>query len=152
MADHVRARIRAALVTLLTDCNDEVGRNVFSGRARPLQDEQLPALDIDNLRGGQITAETLGGANRFLSREPIMTLAVNVKKGEGYLELIDTIYKDIEVTLAGDNTLGGLCKYIVPYAEPVIDVSGEGERIVARAEQQFLILYYTALNAPDQPF
>lgn len=152
MADHLRKRIRAALLLLLTDANVDVGGNVFSGRVTPLIDSQLPAIDIDGGDGGAIETTSKGGASRLLARHPSLSIVVTIKQTDGYLDRIDDIYQDIEIALAGDNTLGGLCKWIAPRGEPNYEISVEGEKPVCRAAMPFEVLYYAALNAPDTPY
>jgi hypothetical protein len=158
MADHLRTQIRRALVELLIDKNADVGVNVFTGRVHPLvKDKEVPAADVDFGRfsgrpdGGPIRSEPTSEPTRLLDRYPVMTLSVTVRQADGYLDAIDAVYKDYEIALAEDNTLGGLVARISPIGEPLVALSGEGDMPVARAEMQFEVEYVTAFNAPSQP-
>lgn len=156
---HVRTQIRAALVNLLVDANANVGANVYTGRARPLAAEKLPAIDIDFGRfggsradGGPIESEAGAGADptRLLFRRPLLTIDVLVRSGaDGYLDELDAIWVDVEKALAGDNTLGGLVARIAPAGEPLVTISAEGELPVVHATMPFEVEYATAFNAPE---
>lgn len=155
--DHLRKQIRHALVALLTDANTDVGDHVYTGRALPLDDGELPAIEVGvglaegRRDGGRIDSDEASDPTRLLDRRPVLVVAVTVKRNDGYLDAIDGIYADVEKTIAEDNTLGGLCAYIAPAGEPGVYVAKEGERTVARAEMPFEIRYITAFNAPDAP-
>lgn len=151
MADHVRKQIRAAARTLLAAAATDAGANVFASRVHALQSAELPAILVDTKDGGEIRPGSAFGAGRYLERAVVLTVGVVVKAVSGYQDTLDEIYKDIEVALAGDNSLGGVCKYIQPAGEPSVEIDGEGDRPVARAEMPFEVFYVTALNAPDQP-
>lgn len=153
MTTHVRKQIRAALVTALTGLTT-TGSNVFSGRPpdREFQDTQLPALEIDTIEGGDISTLSMGGVSRRLERQLVVTITASVKANSSYLDTLDLVLKEVEIALGANvsaNTLGGLVKHITPIGEPQVDITGEGQKIVARARQNFLAPYVTALNAPD---
>jgi hypothetical protein len=154
---HLRAQIRAALVALLKGKNSDVDQNVFSGRARPLTAAQIPAADVDMGRGenrsdgGRIDAGDGGmGPSEPLRRYPVLLLAVTVEQNDGFLDALDAIYKDYEIAIAEDNTLGGLCVAIKPLGEPAVMIAAEGKTTVARGEMPFEVEYITAFNAPTQ--
>lgn len=150
MADHVRKRIRASLKTLLTGLTT-TSANCFASRLTPLADNELPAVLVDTLEAGEIRAGSIGGSARLLERALPVTVSVAVKESDGYQDKLDQIYKEIEVAIAGDNTLGGLAKYVQPSGEPAVELSGDGEKPIATGRMTFEVLYVTALNAPDTP-
>ena len=149
---HVRQQIREALVTALTGLTT-TGSNVFNGRPedQELQTTELPALLIDTIEGGDINSLSMGGVSRIIERQLIITITGAVKANSGYLDTLDDIFKEVETALAASvsaNTLGGLVKYINPTAEPQVEISGEADKIIARASQPFVAPYITALNSP----
>ena len=146
MADHVRKQIRAAAVTALTGLAT-TGARVFASRVYPLQDADLPGLLVSNSEEA-IESASLGGANRYLQRTLTLEVKACVKQVSGYEDLVDQIAKEVETALANNNTLGALCKYIVPRGIET-ELAGEAEKPVAVATLRFEVLYYTALNAPD---
>lgn len=149
MADHVRKQIRAAAVSTLAGLAT-TGANVFESRPanRPLQGNELPGLLVD-LAGEDITRGSMGvrGINE---RTAVLRVRVVVKEVDSYADTLDQIIKEVEIALAGNQTLGGLCKYVQPVSIDV-DLDGETERPVASADMNFEVLYYTALDAPDVP-
>jgi len=148
MADHVRKQIRHRAKTLLTGLTT-TGANAFASRVKPLQDAELPALLIDTLESGDIRAGSAFGAGRILERSLPLTISAAVKQNDTYQDTLDQIFKEVEIALAGDNTLNGLCKYVQPGGEPAVELSGDGEKPIATGRMIFEVVYLTALNAPD---
>lgn len=148
MADHVRKQIRAAAVTALTGLAT-TGSSVFASRVYPLQDADLPALRISNPEES-IESESMGGAGRYLTRNLTLVVEACVKQVSGYEDTVDQIVKEVEIALANNNTLGALCKWIVPRAIET-ELSGEAEKPIAVATIRFEVVYVAALNAPDVP-
>jgi len=149
MADHVRTQIRHAIEALLVGATD-AGANVFISHPFPLTSAQLPGIKIDSILPGRHEPSSTGGPSRLRTRLMPLTIAVCVKEVSGYQESADTIFKQIEVLLANNNTLGGLCKWINPITEPGVSMA-EGDVRACVAEQVFEVVYVTALNAPDVP-
>ena len=147
MADHLRRQIREAAATLLTGLAT-TGSNVFQSRVYPLRDGQLPALRIFTLNES-VEANTIGAGPARL-QERTLTLGVEgcVKAKDNYDDTLDAICKEVEVAIAGDNTLGGKCKW-VQLTSTEIDMDGETEQPIAIARLSFQVFYITALNAPD---
>lgn len=150
MADHVRKQIRDRVKALLTGLTTTT-TNAFASRVRPLQDAELPAVLIDTIEPGEIRAGSAFGSGRLIERSLPLTVGVAVKQSDGYQDTIDQIYMEVEVALAGDNTLNGLAKYVMPTGEPAVELSGEGEKPLAIGRMNFEVVYITPLNAPDQP-
>lgn len=148
MADHVRKQIRAAIVTTLTGLSS-TGTRVSAARVDDHPTDKLPAIVVDTSEGGDIEAASIGGAGRYLERNLTVSVTVYVKAASGYADTVDQCFKEIEIALAGNQSLGGLCKFIQPLNEPQVEISDDSEKPVARARQNFLVPYITALNAPD---
>lgn len=149
MADHVRKQIRDRVKTLLTGLTTTT-TNVFASRVTTLQDAELPAVLIDTTESGEIRAGSAFGPGRLLERSLQLSIGVAVKQNSGYQDTLDTIYAEVEVALAGDNTLNGLAKYVQPVSEPAVELSGDGEKPIATGRMTFEVVYITALNAPTQ--
>ena len=151
MADHVRKRVRDAAKTLLSGASIEVGPNVFTSRVDPLQDAELPAIKLTTPEEtSTILAHGVMSGKRKVERTLMLKAEICVKQVSGYEDTADEIAKDVEIAIAGDNTLGGLCKHI-QLTGTVTELAGEGERPIARTTLSFEVYYITALDAPDTP-
>jgi hypothetical protein len=142
MANHVRRQIREAAATALTSLTT-TGANVFQSRTHELQDADLPGLRIytndeaidklqeqgDQLRTIQLVVEGCAKASSNLD------------------DTLDTIIKEVEVALAGNQTIGG-AKY-VDLAEIEIDMEGEAEKECGVARMTFEVVVLTDMAAPD---
>ncbi len=146
MADHVRAQIRNAAVALLTGLAT-TGGNVRAGRYDRFEDRVLPALRV-SLVAESVASMTLGGPGRIQQRTAQLLVEIAVRQSGEVDDIVDQVAKEIEVAIAGDNTLGGLCKYMHP-VEFAVEHDGEGDQPAAVGRQVFEVLYYTALDAPD---
>lgn len=146
MADHLRKRIRSAAATKLTGLTT-TGANVFTSRAYPLQDANLPALRITT-PSEQSEMVSMGIGNRTVERTLTLQVEGVVKALTGFEDTCDQIAKEVEIALANDNTLGGLCKYI-QLRSTATEISGEAEKPIAVTTMLFDVLYHTSLNAPD---
>ena len=145
MPDHVRKQIRAAAATALTGLTT-TGANVFPSRVYPMQDADLPGLRIYT-NDEQIENEELG-AGRTRERSLDLVVEACVKAATGYDDTADQIQKEVEIALDGDNTLGGLAKYIEP-RQVQNALAGEGEKPIALRRIVFEVFYQTAMGAPD---
>jgi hypothetical protein len=147
MADHVAEQAIAAAKTVLTGLAT-TGTNVFDSLVYELQESQLPALLVDQ-GDEQLDGQSLG-LSRLLERSMDLIVVAKVKQNTSYRTRVNTIRKEVEIALAGDNTLGGVVKFITP-TSCQIELSGEGEKPVAAATMRFRVVYITALGAPDVP-
>ena len=147
MANHLRRQIREAAATLLTGLAT-TGSNVFQNRVYPLQDGDLPALRIFT-QAESVEANTIG-ADPARLQERTLSLVVEgcVKDPDGFDDTADAICKEVEVAIAGNNTLGGLCKW-VQLTSTEIEMDGETAQPIAIVRLTFQVFYITALNAPD---
>lgn len=145
MTDHVRTQIRDAAVSTLTGLAT-TGTRVKNSPVHALQDADLPGLRIF-VRTEAAQISSIGVARK---RERLCTLTVEAcaKVASGYADTIDTIAKEVEIALDGDNTLGGLCAYVEPRAFEE-DQDGSGDKPVAIGRMSFEVLYHTQKGAPD---
>lgn len=151
MADHLRTQIRDAFVTALTGLST-TGNRVEVGRATPIAADAQPTLLVDVGGEAIVNSSVLARASRIQERTLEVVVRAAVKTAAGtYLDDLDQIAKEVEIALAGAQTLGGLCKSIQPrdFDEPEID--GTGNKTVAVMAMHFDVLYFAALNAPDTP-
>lgn len=146
MADHLRKRIRSATATTLTGLTTTASR-VYTSRAYPLQDANLPALRITT-PSEQSEMVSMGIGNRTVQRTMTLQVDAVVKSVSGFEDTCDQIAKEVEIALANDNTLGGLCKYI-QLRSTATEISGEAEKPIAVTTMLFDVLYLASLNAPD---
>lgn len=150
MADHLRKRIRGAVITACTGLAT-TGSRVYAGRVDPLPDTQGATLLVD-MGPEEIVASSLGGAGRLLERRLGLVLRAMVKTHAAtYLDTLDQIAKEVEVALAADQTLGGLVKWVQPESMEEPELDGQGDKVVASLVMRFACFYYAALNAPDTP-
>ncbi len=148
MAAHLRKQIRAAFISAVSGLAT-TGANVFDSRPDDynLLTNELPCLHV-NPGGEQITVDSMG-INRVFERPMRIKLKIMVKQNAGYADALDQILKEVEVALAGNQSLGGLTKYvhIVQISDP--EFSGVGEKVAAAMEVEFEALYYAQIGAPD---
>jgi len=147
MANHLRRQIREAAATLLTGLAT-TGSNVFDSRVYPVRDGQLPALRIFT-QSETVEANTIGaGPARLQERTLTLTVEGCIKATSGFDDTADAICKEVETAIAGDNTLGGKCKW-VQLTSTEIELDGETEQPIVIVRLNFQVFYITALNAPD---
>lgn len=141
---HVRQQIRVALVTLLNGLATS-GSRVFKNRNLVLLDTELPALVITT-NGEQIGLVDVN--NLILERTLSINIIAKAKAAANIDDVLDTMAKEVEVRMATDPTLGGLCKDVVLSAiDPVIE---EGEETPAgEIVLQYQANYYTQASAPE---
>jgi hypothetical protein len=152
MALHLREQIEAALATALTGLSTTANR-VYRDRdtdAQPLSADsgELPGLVMrEASESGAVS--TIGGlGNRVRERLLSIPIEIRVQAASGYGTTLNAIAKEIEVALDGNNTLGGLCKWIEPRGwEKTIDAAGA--KPVALGKLSIDLQYYTRKGAPD---
>lgn len=147
MANHLRQQIRDAATTLLTGLTTTSTR-VYKSRVDPLYDSVLPALLVDTLGPDEIEPISMTGAGRLMAWRIALQVKAVVKAVSGYQDTLDTIAKEVQAAIAGDNTLSGKCKWINPRSHET-ELTGEGEKPIAVCTMQFEVYAVSALNAPD---
>lgn len=145
MADHLRKQIRVAAATALANLTT-TGARVYASRVHPLQDANLPGLRISN--PDETIEQTTVDTNPLQERVLELPVEACVKAVSGYEDTVDQIVKEVEVALAANQTLGGLCKSVLLRSIST-ELSGEGEKPVAIATMTFEVPYYTRRSSPD---
>jgi hypothetical protein len=145
VADHLRTQIRDAAVLTLTGLST-TGANVFPTRSRAIAVESLPALRV------YCDDESIETASMGPDRERKRTMSLVVEgitsTNASPEDTADQIVKEVELALDGNNSLGGLVKYIEP-RRVGIEIAHEADKLVAVARMEFEVLYYSRKGAPD---
>lgn len=148
MANHVRQQIRDAAVNAL-DSLTTTSTRCYGGRprSRPLQEADLPALLVyTNEEESEPVSGTLG--QRRIARA-VQLVVHGYARGTGDIDgTLDTIAKEVEVALAADPTLGGLCKdlYLTSTAK---ESDPEAAQPTFEVVLTFTAEYQTREDAPD---
>lgn len=144
MANHLRRQLREAAALALTGLATS-GTNVFPSRTHELQDAQLPALriytnaeQIEKLHG-----HTGGEQERALQ----LMVECCAKAGADLDDTLDGMIKEVEIAIAGAQTLAG-AQYI-DLKEIEVEMLGEAEREVGVARMTFEAVLYADMAAPD---
>lgn len=145
MANHLRQQIRDAAKTTLTGLTTTT-THVYDSPVDELQDSQLPALRIFT-NDEEINTLTLG-PSRLNERSLQLVVEACVKKLATYDDQLDTIMKEVEVAIAGNNSLTATCKY-VNLKKIEVEMSGDGEKPVAIGRMTFEAFYVAAIGTPD---
>lgn len=146
---HIRAQIRAAVITNLTGLFT-TGANVFQTRVWPINDSELPCLlvmtDADVVNSyseGSVVGNTPRNVNRT------MHLAIQaVVRGLAIDDALDQICLEVEKALSADRFLGGL-SVNVALADTRIQFKGDGEKPTGEATMTYQIEYWVLDTTPD---
>lgn len=151
MPTHLREQFLTRLSgTTLTGLTT-TGTRVYAARATALGADDSASLLID-LGAEEITpTEIFRVRQRTLERSLELIVRGAVKAVSGYLTTLNAIALEVETAIAGDQTLGGLCKSVQITAIDEPEIEGQGEKTVAVVTLRFSINYFTALNAPQTP-
>jgi hypothetical protein len=148
MPDHVRKQMRARVTgTTLASLSTVPSARVHESLVYPLQ--TLPAIRV-GFEDEDINVASIGGGNRYLQRMVELVIELCAKEAATFEDTLDAIQQEVEVAIANDNTLNGLCKSIVPMRVET-ERSGESDKPVALRRLVFGVLYITAQNAPQTP-
>ena len=142
---HIRQQIRDAVVARLTGLAT-TGGNVFGSRVYPIQPNEMPGVLVYSLRE-TADAETMGHP-RLLVRRADIAVEVLATANADLDDTLDTAAKEIEVAIAADMTLGGVCRDIMMTATD-ITLKGDGDKIAGSARLTFEVIYTTAENDPE---
>lgn len=147
MADHLRNQIRDAVVTALTGLTTTT-THVYASREQDMQAANLPGLRIFTTEEAIVMLSM--GIGRIRERTLTLLIEACVKATTSYDDTVDDICKEVEVALDASNTLGGLCKWIEP-KQFALELSGDGDKVVAVGRMTFEVRYYAAQGTPDVP-
>jgi len=142
---HVRQQIREAFAAAVTGLTT-TGARVYQSRIYELPAAQLPALRIST-NDEAITWASLHNP-ATMERDIGLTCEAVAQATADLDDTLDTIIGEVEVAIAADPTLGGLCG-VCRIESIEIDLSAEGEVPTGRAAMRFAVRTYTLSNAPQ---
>lgn len=145
MANHLRQQIREQFATTVTGLST-TGSNVYQSRVYNLEESNLPAIII--YTKSEDSEPNNIGTNRVMMRTLTLVCECYVKAITNFDDTLDTIAKEIEVAVAADTTLNGLCKDVYIQSTE-IDYNGEGERPIGVGVFTFEITYESREQSPD---
>lgn len=148
---HLRQQFLDRLSTATLLNLTSTGTRVSVARTTPITQDAQPTLLIDLGPEQAEIAEILHGRNRVLSRSLELVVRGALKAVSGWMSSLNAIALEVETAIAGDQTLGGLCKYVQLVAIDEPELEGQGEKTVAVITLRFNINYHAALNAPGTP-
>lgn len=148
MSTHLRQQFLDRLQNSTLANLATTGTRVEVGRATPLAADASATLLID-LGAEQIEPKEILRARQRLEERTLELIVRGAVKGSGYLATLNAIAYDVEVAIAGDQSLGGLSKYVQLVAIDEPEIEGQGEKTVAVMAMHFHIYYATKLNAPQ---
>jgi len=145
MANHLRQQIRERVATDLTGLST-TGSNVFQSRVYPLETGNLPGLLIYS-KDEDSEYVTIGAIRGVLNRLSVQIEAY-CEGTANFDDTIDTISKEVQIALAGDQNLNGLAKdiYLVS-TEITLDPSGD--KPIGYASIIYIAEYLFNEDAPD---
>lgn len=147
MAEHVAEQIVVNAKALLTGLTTTSTR-VFDSLVYPVQDGDLPCLKID--QGDENDAVVTMHSPALIERVMELLVVACVKQTTNYRRDANRIRKEVEIAIAGAQTLSGVCKTVIPVSCE-LELSGDAEKPIAEATMKFAVKYWTAYNAPDVP-
>ena len=142
---HVRADIRAALVSALTGLTT-TGQNVYQARPHsiPSDDGRLPCLQI--VTGDEDSEVDARGA--LLRTVSGRVIARMVGTDTDIQNTMDQVASEVETALAADVTLGGLAMDMyLASSVPVYD--DDGDQVTGVMSMDFTIRYRTSRADPE---
>jgi hypothetical protein len=143
---HVRSQIRQAVQTALGAVPGMAG--VYAGHVYPL--DVFPSLVVTTAEEVAEEESAVAGAHDLQFR--LLDVEVEIRTAaEADLDTtLDSIAADVEVALAGDKTLGGLCRTIL-YAGTSTELSDEVEPPVGLCRLAYRVQYRLRASVPDAP-
>jgi len=105
---HITQQVVNAFATAVTNLTT-TGARVYKDRIRNLADSELPALRIfDNDEG--VDNETIIDLPYMQNRTIVLMVEAVAKENATLDATLNQIKKEVEVAIAANSTLGGLCK------------------------------------------
>lgn len=145
MVDHVRQQIRDRIVTNVTGLTT-TGTRVFKSRVYPLNADTMPALLVYST--SEDSEIDVMGSPGVLNR--ILSIAIEgyVRNITVYDNLIDDICQEVEIAMAGDQTINGLAKNSF-LANTEITYNSEGDQAIGVVTMNYVVQYRTSTSAPS---
>ena len=142
---HVRQQIREAFAAAVTGLTT-TGARVYASRIYEIPAASLPALRITT--DEESIAWVSVHPTATLERDISITCEAVAQAVADLDDTLDTIIGEVEVAIAADTTLGGLCG-ACRLESIAIDLSADGEAPTGRAAMRFTCRTYTLSNAPS---
>lgn len=140
IVDALETRMQSILTT--GGYNTDIGTNVFIHRATPMQESEIPGMNITEQE--RVTQDTVGEELHEMS----VSLLV-VEDGEASVSTLRDIEADLVYALGQDRTFGGLAQDTGTVSVSAAEVR-VGDRVVAGAQATFTIEYTTENMNPYQ--
>ncbi len=142
---HQRQEIREAIANRLKEVQTTAGDNVFTSRAKPLFDQNLPAILVyttnEKIKKDEWDIDGYGVRERELE---ISIEAVDTGK-DNLDNQLDTLALEIENALDGWNIPNDLSA-ILRFQDTNSDIAIDGNKIYGAIRLNFQITYRTATN------
>jgi len=143
---HVRTQIRDALALLLAGLTTTADR-VFVSRVSPIPQDDLPALVV-NVDEEEIELATASTAPT-ISRGLTIRVAALTRLVDGLDDELDAMTLELELAIAGDDTLAGLLNEPMILTGLEVERSTEGDAPIGRITLTYATRYETTTSAPD---
>ena len=147
MANHIVQQVIDAFATTVTGLTT-TGANVFKDRVHNLAASQLPAIRIFDDRE-EIANETIIDLPYMQNRTIILTVEAVVKENTTLDATLNKIRKEIEVAIAGNSKLGGICKLHCSLQRAEKQRDGDSEVQTGKLVMSWRAVVLTMNNAPD---
>ena len=144
---HAQQQILEAVKTVLAGGATAAGSRVFLDRVNALQPNELPAITVDEAAEGESVELTT--IDNVEQRALGVTVACIVAHGSAAAAQARDLGLQVEKLLAGSTALRALCKLGVQINSSRIEISGEGDRLMAAREQNWTMTYMCAAETPD---
>jgi hypothetical protein len=143
---HVRSQIRQAVQAALGAVPGVAG--VYAGHVYPL--DVFPSLVVTTAEEVVEEDSRVMGAHDLQFRALEVEVQIRAAAVADLDTALDSIAADVEVALAGDESLGGLCRTIL-YAGASVELSDEVEPPVGLCRLAYQVQYRLRASAPDTP-
>lgn len=144
---HAQQQILEAVAAVLAGGSTAAGTRVFLDRVDSLQPNELPAITVDEAAEGESVELTT--IDYVEQRALGVTVACIVAHGNAAAAQVRDLGLQVEKLLAASTTLRALCKLGVQINSSRIEISGEGDRLMAAREQNWTMTYMCAAESPD---
>lgn len=141
---HARKTVRDALTTAVTGLTT-TGANVYQSRVYPIEAAGLPGLLVF-AEADRVVDSTLNG-NRTLYRQTTFVVEAHAKATSALDDTLDLICEEVEVALAADPTLGGVCTDL-QIRDTELAYEPGGDQPHGTARMQWECAYFVKEQAP----
>ena len=147
MPNHVRQQIREAAVAAITGL-ETTGGSVFESRALILNASFFPLWIVTTENERNVDEEMTMGHKIRRDLDLVFEGYVKTGSGDSGCDLIDTMIKELEVSIYANRKLGGLAKDTV-LVSIELDNDDSGDEVFTAVKVLFSTTYWTHRGAPD---